>query len=140
MHFREEELHHREREHALVAYQRFVAEELGNTSMSPFGECNPHDRRILGGDDFAAKLLGAAWQPKSRKTLEELLEEACQQFAVTEAALCSRSSQRQLTRARAWMAHQATTLRVASLCEVARFFRRSESSLRESVTRHFGHP
>jgi chromosomal replication initiation ATPase DnaA len=71
------------------------------------------------------------WQPKSRKNLGELLAEVCAQFAVTEAALRSRSSQRQLTRARAWMAHQAISLRIASLCEVARLFQRRESSLRE---------
>ena len=100
-------------------------------------ECNSHDRRILGSDDFAAKLLGVAWQPRSRKTLEDLIREACEQFAVSPHALHSRSSQRQLTKTRAWIAHQATTLRIASLAETARLFHRNEASLRESVKRHF---
>ncbi len=35
--------------------------------VAPFVEVDPNDRRILGSDDFAGKLLGAAWRPRSRK-------------------------------------------------------------------------
>jgi len=44
---------------------------------------------------------------------------------------------RVLTYARAWVAHQATSLRIASLAHVARTFGRNEASLRESLRLHF---
>ena len=64
---------------------------------------------------------------------------ACQS-AVTSAYLrveCSSSKQRKLTQARAWIAHQAVTLKIASLSHVARLLQRSESSLREAVQRYY---
>lgn len=131
---------HREREHAVAAYQRFLSEEIGGVLCSPLLECNSNDRRILGSDDFAAKLLGAAWQPRSRKTIADIVAEACRKFDVDESSLRSPSANRELTKARAWVAHQALTLRVASLSAVARVFQRRESSLRECVKRHFNYP
>jgi putative transposase len=132
---------HRERVRAIAAYARFIESALGDVDHpSPLAEHNPNDARILGSDDFAAKLLGAAWQPKSRRNLADLIRDACQRFCVTEEALRSRSSQRTLTTARAWIAYQAATKRVASLSEVARMFARNEASLRESVKRHFHKP
>lgn len=60
---------HRERTHAIAAYRQFVAERVER--LSPLHECN--DRRILGSDEFAGRLLGQAWRPRSRRTLDELL-------------------------------------------------------------------
>ena len=124
---------HTELEHAVAAYRRFVTQE--GSSTSPFGECNPNDQRILGSDDFAGKLLGAAWRPRSRQSIEELIEEAVRVFSVSLESLRSSSKQRHLTHARAWIAHRAVTLRITSLSHVARLLNRSESSLRECVRR-----
>jgi len=41
-------------------------------ATSPLNECNPNDKRILGSDDFAGRLLKEAWRPKSRKTIADL--------------------------------------------------------------------
>jgi REP element-mobilizing transposase RayT len=131
---------HAEREHAIAAYARFVEEGLGNPSSSPLLERNPNDTRILGSDDFAGRLLNAAWKPKSRTTLPELIVAACQQFCVTEDALRSPDRQRHLTHVRAWIAHQAIVQRIASLSAVARHFHRSEAALRQSVRHHFNYP
>ncbi len=132
---------HAERSVAIAAYVRFVNEALAHPSIpSPFVERNPNDTRILGSNDFAAKVLGDSWRPRSRKTLEQLIDEACLQFAITESALLSPSVQRHLTRARAWIAHQAITLRIASLSAVARHFNRSEAALRQSIKLHFNYP
>jgi hypothetical protein len=133
-------LFHRERHRAIAAYARFVDENVNRPSASPLAERNSNDPRILGSDDFAAKLLGTAWQPRSRKTLSDVIAEACRQFSVTEDALLSLSSQRHLTKVRAWIAHQAILLRIASLSYVARHFRRTEAALRHSVKRHFNYP
>jgi len=130
---------HAERERAIAAYVRFIDENLDRPGSSPLENCNPCDPRILGSDDFASKLLGAEWQPRSRATLDELVNEACQQFSVSKEDLLSRRSARALTKARSWIAYEAVRLRIASLCAVARVLQRSESSLRESVKRYF-HP
>ncbi|MGC3980767.1 MAG: transposase [Steroidobacteraceae bacterium] len=131
-------LFHTELPLAIQSYERFMHEAA--TTGSPLDHCNPSDHRILGSDDFAAKLLGTAWHPRSHKTLEQLLDEACQQWAVSRDALCSPSRHRQLTHARAWIAHQAVTQSIANLSRVARMLNRSEASLRESVKRHFNYP
>ena len=129
---------HTELDPAIAAYDRFVH---GSTSTdSPLQHCNPNDARILGSDTFAAQLLGHAWQPRSHKTLDILIDEACQHFTVTRQALHSPNRHRSLTQARAWIAHQALTLRITSLSQVARTLNRSESSLRESVKLHFDYP
>ena len=112
-------------------------------SIKAFGFTNPilidGAGRIVAGHGrlAAAKLLGIAWRPKSRKSLEQLISEAEQAFLITPEALRSSSKQRKLTQARAWIAHQAVTLRVASLSHVARLLQRSESSLREAVQRYY---
>jgi len=85
----------------------------------------------------AAKMLATAWGPRSRRTLDELITEADERFGVTRQSLQSASRRRSLTYARAWVAHQATSLRIASLAHVARTFGRNEASLRESLRLHF---
>lgn len=132
-------LFHAERQQAIAAYDRFV--HAGSTCLdSPLQQRNPNDVRILGSDAFAAKLLGSAWRPRSRKTLDELLDEACEHFDITRQALLSTRRDRQLTKARAWIAHQALTLRITSLSRVAQTLARHESSLRASVKLHFDYP
>lgn len=128
---------HPQRDRAVAAYARFIGEATDHPATSPLAECNPSDSRILGSDDFAARLLGEAWRPRSRKTLGDLIAEAVDEFSVTEEALRSSSCERRLTKARAWVAYQATTLRITSVSEVARHFNRTEAALRHGVKRHF---
>lgn len=131
---------HVERASAIAAYLRFVDDDVGHSSLSPLLDCKGGDARVLGSDEFASKLLGAAWRPASRQTLTELVTEACDRFSVSEESLLSRNSQRRLTRVRAWIAHQAVIRRIASLSKVARHFGRAESPLRLSVKRNFNYP
>lgn len=131
-------LFHSDTHQAVTAYDRFVHADLA--PASPLNARNPNDTRILGSDDFAAKLLGKAWQPRSRKTLEDLLNEASRQFGLASEKLTSPSRQRELTRARALVAHQAITLRIATLSQVAVLFGRTEAALRQSVKLHFNYP
>ncbi|HEU4653049.1 MAG TPA: transposase [Steroidobacteraceae bacterium] len=84
---------HQERSAAIAAYERFVNQEIGKISSSPLLEVNSTEPRILGNDEFAGKLLGDSWKPKSRKSLQDLIGEACQLFGVTEADLRSSSAQ-----------------------------------------------
>jgi REP element-mobilizing transposase RayT len=128
---------HAERSTAVAAYRSFVEDRDAVTVASPLTECNPYDRRVLGDDQFLASIASNTWTPQSRKTLDELIEHACLQFGVTNAELQSPSRRRQLTKARAWVAHQAAALQVTSVAHVARVFGRDESSLRQSVAVHF---
>ena len=131
-------LFHCQRDRAIGAYSSFINAQLGRQTTSPLVECNPNDHRILGSDDFAARMLGKAWSPRSRKTLEELIGEGCAQFGVAAEDLCSASRAATVVKARAWIASQAVKLRVASIAVVARRLRRDESSLRHGMQRHFG--
>jgi len=123
---------------AVAAYQRFIAEALrtGDT-RSPFENCNPGDPRVLGGDDFARRMLGDDWRPRSSKSLDELIGEAGVRFGVSTEELRSRSRVRRVVAARAWVANEAVSGGVASLSGVARAFRRNESSLRRAHRRRF---
>jgi putative transposase len=129
---------HNDLVHARTAYQQFVHARLDATS--PLVECNPNDRRILGDDTFAARLLGEAWRPRSTKTIEDLIKSACEQFHLSNDQLLSISRQRKLAHARAWITHQAIVLRICSLSHVARLFGCSEAALRQTVKRHFNYP
>lgn len=131
---------HTERGRAIDAYVRFVDQAIARPCASPLLECNSTDQRILGSDDFAGKLLGADWKPRSRTTLVELIEAACREFSVSEDALRSPSCHRLLTKARAWVAHQAVIQRIASISTVARHFNRSDAALRQGIKHHFNYP
>lgn len=132
-------LFHPDTQQARMAYHRFVHEE-STQSDSPLQQVNPNDKRILGNDSFAAALLGAAWQPRSHKTLDTLMHEACEKFNTTHNALTSASRSRQLTQARAWVAHQALLLRITTLTRVAQLLGRTDSALRQSIKHHFNYP
>jgi len=126
-----------DRSRAVSEYRQFVDLALdGTNAKSPLDECNPGDRRILGSDDFARGLLGVEWKPRSRKSLDILIDEACAQFSCTPAELSSISRKSSLVKARAWVVHQAVAVRVASVAEVARKFNRDESSLRHALKVH----
>lgn len=119
---------------AIDAYRHFVG---GDMPSSPLREVNSQDPRVLGDDRFLARLLVQPWQPRSRKTLQQIIDEASLAFAVDIDELLSSGRQRHLTRLRAWIAHQALRQRIASICEVARALNRSESALRECLLRHY---
>jgi putative transposase len=61
-------------------------------------------------------------------------------FGVSERLLASSSRKPVLVRARAWVAHKALALRIASLAAVARRLNRDESSLRHGLKEHFVSP
>jgi putative transposase len=127
-----------DRDAAVEAYRRFVKEDVSSPSRtSPLVQRNPNDKRIMGSDDFAARVLGAAWRPRSRRTLDELIDEACARFSVSTFDLSSPKRRRDLVIARAWVGRQAIAGRIASLSAVARKLNRDESSLRHALSTYF---
>jgi len=123
-------------ERAMSAYRRFLNGDSGGGPAALPDSWISHDKRILGGDDFARRLLGDAWKPKSAKSLETLIQEACTRFGCVPAELSSPSRQPVLVAARAWVAQEALAGRIASVAEVARRFNRDESSLRHALKVH----
>jgi REP element-mobilizing transposase RayT len=128
-------LFHTDREAAIAAYRRFMDEGLDESS--DFEAAILDERRSV---QFPATPPIDSCQLKSRKSLAELIDEACQKFGVTPQVLASTCRHRAVTHVRAWIAHRAIMLGVASLSRVARAFDRSEASLRESVKHHFNFP
>jgi putative transposase len=120
------------------AYLRFVAEAVGKTLRSPFEDRNFSDPRILGSDDFARRMLGDGWTPRSKKTLDDLIAEAGARFNLSLPLLSSVCRRADLVEARAWIANEAVTHRIASISEVARKLDRDESSLRRLLDKRYG--
>jgi REP element-mobilizing transposase RayT len=131
---------HSERSRAVAAYRRFVDREESITDECLLDHCNPGDPRVLGDDQFVARLHGNSWQPPSQKTLDDLIGEACDLFAVQPEVLQASGRERHPAKARAWIAHQAVSLRIATLSDVARRFGRTEGALRQGARRHFNAP
>jgi REP element-mobilizing transposase RayT len=129
---------HPDRSRAVIQYRRWIEGSISQSHELPLDELNPNDRRVLGCDAFLASSLGLAWRPKSRKTLEMIVDEAVARFGEERTTILSTSRRRDLGRIRAWIANECTTLSIASLAQVARLFGRDESTLRESVKRYHG--
>jgi REP element-mobilizing transposase RayT len=123
---------HRDRETAIAAYLRLMEEPACRREL----EAHPDDARVLGNDQFMRKVLGGSWVPGSRMTLEELVLEAAHRFALPIDQIRSESRGRYLAIARAWIAHRAVKLGIASICQVARYLGRHESSIRGVMRRH----
>jgi REP element-mobilizing transposase RayT len=119
---------------AIDAYRRFIDDGLAaGNRRSPFDDLNHSDRRILGSDDFARRLLGSGWRPRSRKSLDDLIAEACLRFNVTPDMLCAPARATRLVAARAWIVKEAVEGRIASISAVARRLNRDESSMRHAL-------
>jgi putative transposase len=128
---------HADRRQAMDAYRRFVDSSSSGEMTSPLVSCNERDGRILGDDEFARRVLGSAWRPTPNRTIEQVVIQACEEFAVTLEQLRSASRERHLTRARAWITHQSVSGRVASIAAIARYLDHDESSLRSAAKRHY---
>jgi putative transposase len=116
---------------AILAYTRFL---LAADAL----EWNP-EPAIVG----KSRELGAfeRWSRtedflKTRKTaenLEQLIEEACDRFAIQRARLNSPLRDRYAMQVRAWIANQASSRHIAGLSAVARALSRDESTLRHAL-------
>jgi REP-associated tyrosine transposase len=102
------------------------------------GKLVPHrdQPNVLGSDDFVARISGLDYRPRSRKSLDDLIQECSERFLVTPELLLSASRARQLAAARAWIGHEAVAGRIASICEVARRLGRSEGAIRQLMNHH----
>jgi putative transposase len=121
---------------ARASYARWMAQEVYVSESRLWEDTHPDDSRVLGGDKFLAALPRIKFVPRGKQSLEELVAERCQKYQVTVESVRSPSRQTRLSKVRVEIAQDATTHRVASLHEVARYLNRSPSSLSELLTRH----
>jgi hypothetical protein len=110
-----------------------VLQQLSSSAESPLTPCNPNDPRVLGNDEFIGRLLTESWRPRSRLTLNDLIEKSMPPVQRDPAITSIRRPASPTHRVRTWITHEVTTLRIAPL----RTFHRNEASLRQSVQHHF---
>jgi putative transposase len=128
-------LFHSDRESAVDAYRNFMVDM---PDRCPLEDLRSSNSRILGSDSFVARVTEIARELTPEQALDDLINEACRRFSVSKTDLQSRSRERHLTKARAWIAFRAKTLGITSVSQVAARLNRTEGSLRQSVAFHVG--
>ncbi len=121
---------------ARSAYKRFICEPRDEDDGDLDEESHPEDPRILGTDQFIAKIPFAPHKPRSALTLAEFAIFHCAQHHLSTELLRSPSRARYLAAIRVAFSVQAIERRIATLCEVARFLNRDPSSLTKLLARH----
>jgi REP element-mobilizing transposase RayT len=104
----------------------------GSGALTP----NRSQPQILGDDAFVARATARLAMPAKPITLAQLLDDCSARFRLSAAEISSPRISRKLAKARAWLAHQATCMGVASISDVARFLGRSEGAIRQAMQRH----
>lgn len=121
---------------ARIAYKRFVLAP-GNGDDDAFEqESHPDDSRILGTDQFIAKIPFAPRKPRSPLTLEQLAESFCTEHQINTDLLRSPSRARHYASIRVAFSTQAIERGIATVSDIARFLNRDPSSLAKLLARH----
>jgi len=127
------------RNSARRAYARLISAGGDPDDSAQFSRGMLEDTRVLGDDDFLARVTAtrkrAPQTGPSRPTLEELIAAAAKEAGCTVEALASTSKTRAVAEARCHVAARALAAGVASISEVARRLNRSHSSLIEALQR-----
>lgn len=112
-----------------------LSRDLTNARLA-FGDFVRQGLHSDTGDDEFLKRLAAADSPSgSRQSLDEWIASRCRAFALQPEQLAAPGRDRRLSRIRAVIAQEAVAQRFATLADVARRFKRDESTLRECVRR-----
>jgi len=123
-------------ERAVTRYTEIIGDleplRWGIGSLSP----NRAQPQILGDDAFVARVSAVSDGFSSSKTLKDLLGDCCERFQLPAELLSSPVYNRQLSIARAWLAHAAANAGVASISDVARLLGRTEGAIRQTMRRH----
>lgn len=120
-----------ERARAIMAYRKFVDsdDERAWEPSHAMAECV----EVIGNDEFVASALRPRQRPKTRQSIEDLLQEACKRFEVTRELLASPVRNAYIARVRAWIAYQAGQRGIATVAAVARELGRTEGALRYAI-------
>jgi len=128
------------RENALQRYNELISgpdqAEWGSGALVPRRDYP----QVVGDDAFVEKLMSGLSPCRSQKSLEQLVSECCERFGVSRELLLSRGRARSAVVARAWLGHEASAGKIATVSAVARFLGRSESALRHIIRRYLAAP
>ena len=94
-----------------------------------------NDSRVLGDDRVLASLFPTVTQSAGTQSLDELVQDFCQKYDVTETELASTSRERKYSRIRAEIGLAALEAGVATIAELAKCFNRSQSGVSRSISR-----
>jgi len=121
---------------ARIAYRNFVRE--GQRDLDISAVLAGQDTRAAGpgARDFLARLARTEPRAQSDETLDQLIARHCRTSGVRHEDLAAATRDRELSRVRAMIAHEAVSRGIASMAAVARRFYRDESSIRECVKRY----
>lgn len=97
---------------------------------------HPDNPLVMGNDCFLARILEVAGGKHDCGSLTDLLEECARKHGLSSEAITSTSRSRGLTAARIWLYQEAVGRGVASISEIARRCRRSESAVRSLMLRY----
>jgi len=121
---------------ARIAYKRFVLEP-GDADDDAFDQqSHPDNTRILGTDQFIARIPFATRKPRSPLTLEQLAESFCTEHHINIDLLRSPSRARHFASIRVAFSTQAIERGIATASDIARFLNRDPSSLAKLLARH----
>jgi putative transposase len=121
-----------DRQRATAAYESLIRSA---STGSPLDQRNDRDPRILGGDAFVQKVLGENWTPRHDVALQQVIDDACAKFEVTEPELRSPSHLKNVSQARDWIMQQARSAEIVSVASLAQYFNRDASSIRQVAYR-----
>lgn len=122
-----------------VAYRRLLAQAPTAADRVLFERGHADNPGVLGSAEFFGNLPRRGRAARSSRSLDEIVAYVARVHGVRQELLLSRSRRRDLVLARAQIAWYATERRIATLGEVARYFRRTASSLTRAMARHQVH-
>lgn len=123
---------------ARSAYLRFVRADEPPSSLrglDQLSQISPSDDQLIGDDAWKSKTLSTQASSRPARSLDELVEQVCEEYDVAEEQLQSRSRRRLYSAIRAEIALVAVDEGVATISEVARRFGRAHSGLSRAVNR-----
>ncbi len=118
---------------ARLAYARFMTAEPTDTTLQLLRNGILEDDRILGDDSWTKDVLASRDAPVTHRNLDDLVQDTCRRYHVSESALASRSRSRLNSNIRAEIALAATEQGIATVTEVAQRFRRAHSGLSRAL-------
>lgn len=118
-----------------AAYAEFMAGQTPGVTLRLLRNGVSNDERILGDDEWIHSVLDRADAESRHKNLDDIIQEACERYGITEPMLASRSRCRRHSFIRAKIALAATEHGCATVTEVAHRFGRAHSGLSRAMNR-----
>ena len=117
---------------AMRNYQAFMTAAPPDAELKKL-RSGGHDHRMLGEDNWLATVVGADSIAGATPSLQDIITAVCSAHQVEEAALALPRGPHEHSRIRAEIAIKAADTGAASISEVARHFKRTQSALSQAI-------